>query len=98
MDQPFNAFNNDDVVFFSSKYIVESSKLHFAIAYTNVINDKNFNKEFDVTYFPECVTHCVYLTSGDSAKLFKISNIDIENNTFYASENNKPGSNNEEDL
>ncbi|CAG8684976.1 17436_t:CDS:2, partial [Gigaspora rosea] len=33
-----------------------------------------------------------------STKPFKTSNIDVENDTLYALENNNPESNNEEDL
>ncbi|CAG8702585.1 18855_t:CDS:2, partial [Dentiscutata erythropus] len=60
---PVNVFNNGDIVFISGKYIIESSELHFAIAYASVVNNKNLNREFDVTDLPECVPHCVYLVT-----------------------------------
>ncbi|CAG8689587.1 16995_t:CDS:2, partial [Racocetra fulgida] len=51
-NQPYQTFANGDIIFISGKYIVENSEPCFTIAYVSIVDNKNPNREFDMSDVP----------------------------------------------
>ncbi|CAG8793437.1 23898_t:CDS:2, partial [Racocetra persica] len=59
-NQSSHIFKNSDLVFISGKYVVENSEPCFIIAYSSIVDNKNPNREFDMTAISVYIPHCIY--------------------------------------
>ncbi|CAG8598469.1 17057_t:CDS:2 [Dentiscutata erythropus] len=50
-------FNPGDIIFISSKYVVENYEKCVTIAYASIINTGKPEREFDITSIPICIPH-----------------------------------------
>ncbi|CAG8568167.1 8612_t:CDS:2 [Cetraspora pellucida] len=62
-DQLLQTFANRDLVFISSKFIVENSELCFTIAYSSIVDNENSNCEFVLSNVPVTIPYSIYFVT-----------------------------------
>ncbi|CAG8539290.1 29380_t:CDS:2, partial [Racocetra persica] len=62
-NQPAQTFSNGDLVFISGKYIIENSEPCFTIAYSSIVDNKNINRELDMSNVPITIPHSMYFVT-----------------------------------